>query len=140
MSFRTLFYFAACLPLCSCGVYQVMTDTSTDHDATAFDMISPITMITGSRPDTRGQNFKPDSYYDGLIKARNQAGMTPEWAQQTLIAMDRRFHDPSVKRMPLSQVQSLFGTPDSVMRRDGSIICVYRIGDGKLGERWLALD
>ena len=97
-------------------------------------------MITGDQPDTKAENFKPLSYYAGLIRARNDEEMTSVRAKEILAAMDRCFGDKDVKKMSVGKAESLFGPPDEKMHRSGWMILVYRIRGGKYGERWLTLD
>lgn len=74
-------------------------------------------MISGDFPST--QVDQPLTYYAGLIKARNQGALTSERARDILIAMDKCFHDHSVKKMKESQVLFLFGTPDARLVQAG---------------------
>jgi hypothetical protein len=136
--YRALLIPLACLLLCSCGVYQTAVDDSPDHDA-AWALINPVSAIVGIHPDTTAQNFKPFSYYAGLISSRNDEEMTPVRAKEILSAMDRCFGDKDVKKMTVQKAESLFGPPDEKKVASGWTILVYRIQAGKYGERWLTL-
>jgi len=136
---RALSTSIACLLLCSCGVYQTAVDTSPDHDA-AWALTNPVSAIVGIHPDTTAQNFKPFSYYAGVISSRNEGEMTPVRSKEILSAMDRCFGEKDVKKMSEQKAESLFGPPDERKATSGWTILVYRIQGGKYGERWLTLD
>jgi len=135
---RALLILAGVVPLCSCGVYQAVTDDSDDHLA-ALALITPITAVTGLWPDTRDKNITPLSADEGLIRARDEGEMTPQRAKEILTAMDRCFGDTNIKKMSWPKAESLFGPPDEVKHQSGWTILVYRIQQGKFGERWLTL-
>jgi hypothetical protein len=102
-------------------------------------MINPVSAIVGIHPDTTAENFKPFSYYAGLIRARNDEEMSSARAEDILAAMDRCFRDKNVKKMSEQKAESLFGPPDERKTKSGWDILIYRIQGGKYGERWLTL-
>ena len=124
--------------LCSCGLYQAVRDEDSTQGY-SFLGLNPVSAITGVS-DTTAQNFKPFSYYAGIIRARNENEMTLDRAKKILAAMDRCFGDKGVKKMSEGKLTSLFGLPDEKTMQSGWVVYIYRIQGGKYGERWLVMN
>jgi hypothetical protein len=124
------------LSLCSCGVYQAVHDEDSTQGY-SFLGLNPVSAITGTS-DTTTENFKPFSYYTKLIRTRNTESATPARIEEILVAMDRCFRDPSVKKMSERQIISLFGPADKMVRENGELTYFYEIEDGsRKPGRWL---
>jgi hypothetical protein len=131
---RLLWFFAAVaspLLFSSCGVYQMVTDTSPDHDAAANLVYVPL-LITGDWPSTESSDPLMSDARE--IKRRNIGSVTPERAQWIHAAMRRCFQNAQIRKMSRPDLVSLFGVPDATTTDFGREVLIYRFKNGQYSE------